>query len=485
MTTKVRSDEERLEQLNSLVDWFFDQNFAKEKLPEKIEEVCWTDADCVYLYQHLNKKHNVISKSKKTRDEKTFLLKRKSSVEAALKKHKTLLQNRPTPESLLEETPNATPPENVITLEIGEPLLNQNLFSNNPIAPIVDEPAAEDEVPEAGTTPSVVDEPAAENEVPEAGITPSVVDEPAAEDEMPEAATTPSVVDEEPVLPNVSDDENDLNGANPDDREIDNPDTDEGSAHTDDDDSDDKNNTISCHVNTPKPVKAPMDYNEAEYEKHPLVINELKRAYRNYGIACRAINPNQKDFPFIYNLYERDVTPSDDVFPTGKVKVESQSKVVLSSNDISQFIATMSGLKASGGTKIDLKLTQGSEEDKKAFAANAIIAGVMVGIEVAKSPYSLEELKEVNGMIQHVINLKAKEDRIKQASAEFERHKNATNEQKLETEMKEAFRYYQQMSADLIPAKEQLRIFACGATAVKKEASKKVMAKVIANAREA
>lgn len=196
----------------------------------------------------------------------------------------------------------------------------------------------------------------------------------------------------------------------------------------------------------------------------PKIVYDFKEAYRERNIVALPHNKDQKEFPFGYDLYKPGVTPSKDDKPTGNVTIESETHVTLTSDDLHHFIATVMGIKNSGSDKIELSLDNGTEQEKKAFAANAIIAGALVGIKVENSPYSLEELKEVNGMIEHVINLQNKESEIK-SLAEEQNHKS----EDLEAKISDTFEYYKKFSKDLIPQKEQLKIFECGVKAAKQD----------------
>ena len=196
----------------------------------------------------------------------------------------------------------------------------------------------------------------------------------------------------------------------------------------------------------------------------PKIVNDFETAFRERKIVALPHNKDQKEFPFGYDLYKPGITPSRDDQPTGNVTIESENLVTLTSDDLQHFIATVMAIKNSGSDKIELSLDNGNEEEKKAFAANAIIAGALVGIKVENSPYSLEELKDVNAMVGHVINLQQKQQEIA-SLAEKQNHK----PEDLEAKITDTFDYYEKFSKDLIPPKEQLKIFECGIRAAQQD----------------
>ncbi len=206
----------------------------------------------------------------------------------------------------------------------------------------------------------------------------------------------------------------------------------------------------------------------------PKIVSSLLDEYKNKDIAVEAKNDKQQDFPFAYNLYAPNMKPDTGTKPCGEVVVEKEDKVVLVSEEISHFVATIAGIKNSGADKIDLSLADVSEDKRKAFAANAIVAGAIVGIKIENSPYSLEELKEVNSMINHVINLNKKRDEIINMVND-----STNNNAALEAKINETFEYYKQFTQGHIPPKEQLQIFACGVNAAKKDKLRQVATNVL------
>ena len=219
------------------------------------------------------------------------------------------------------------------------------------------------------------------------------------------------------------------------------------------------------------------DFEEPDNDKIPAQVKKLKEAFSANGIAIRATKEGQEDYPFSYNLYEKGKTPGEGVKPTGKLEVVQEDKVVLDSKDVRHFVAAMNGLRKSGKDEIKLELKGDNEDAKKAFAANAIVAGMITGVKVTDCPYQLEDLKAINPLIEKVMELKSKQDAISKTAEKVENGE-TQQEAALETQITEAFESYKQISKDLLPPKEQLHIFECGAKAVEKTKTRSIALKV-------
>lgn len=221
-----------------------------------------------------------------------------------------------------------------------------------------------------------------------------------------------------------------------------------------------------------------QDFEEPDNDKIPAQVKKLKAAFGANGIAIRATKEGQEDYPFSYNLYEKGKIPGEEgVKPTGKLDVVQEDKVVLDSKDVRHFVAAMNGLRKSGKDEIKLELKGDNEDAKKAFAANAVVAGMITGVKVTDCPYQLEDLKAINPLIEKVMELKSKQDAISKTA---ERVENGESQQEaaLETQITEAFESYKQISKDLLPPKEQLHIFECGAKAVEKTKTRNIAVRV-------
>ena len=222
-----------------------------------------------------------------------------------------------------------------------------------------------------------------------------------------------------------------------------------------------------------------QDFEEPDNDKIPAQVKKIKEAFSANGIAIRATKEGQEDYPFSYNLYEKGKIPGEEgVKPTGKLDVVQEDKVVLDSKDVRHFVAAMNGLRKSGKDEIKLELKGDNEDAKKAFAANAIVAGMITGVKVTDCPYQLEDLKAINPLIEKVMELKSKQDAISKTAEKVENGE-TQQEAALETQITEAFESYKQISKDLLPPKEQLHIFECGAKAVEKTKTRNIALSVV------
>lgn len=209
-------------------------------------------------------------------------------------------------------------------------------------------------------------------------------------------------------------------------------------------------------------------FEEKDNPNHPDVISKLKKAWSNKGYQIRSLHEHQTSYPFEYNLYDKDTKIEKDTKPKARVMVKDVNHVVLTSDDLGPFITTMTALKENGAETIDLKLnTNLSEQEQKEFAARALLAGALTGIEVKGSPYSLEDLKDVNNMIPKLIDLEARKAAAKKAAEEYVADNSKEKKQKLEREIGTAFDSYQKLDDKELTPLEKMTVFKCGVEAVK------------------
>lgn len=225
------------------------------------------------------------------------------------------------------------------------------------------------------------------------------------------------------------------------------------------------------------------DYDEEDNPNHPAIVRLIKETFRGYDIDIRATKEKQEDYPFEYNLYKKGEKAANGAQPNGKITITDEKNVTLRSEDISHFIATMKAVKENSGNAMRLNLI-GSEEAKKAFAARAVIAGMITGVEVKNNPYSLEELKEINPMIEKVIQIEKQRDEAIKASKALEENTDTTQtadlEKSLHTLISSSYENYQQLSKEALPNFESLRSFESGVQAIKKARTRQIAAQVLA-----
>lgn len=230
------------------------------------------------------------------------------------------------------------------------------------------------------------------------------------------------------------------------------------------------------------------DYDEPDNPRLPELVRLIKAAYKDHDIAIRATKENQEEYPYTYNLYKRGEKPAEGAQATGRITIASENNVILKSKDINHFVVAMNAIKQKGGNEIRLNLAENAtEEARKTFAAHAVIAGMIAGIEVKNNPYSLEELKELNPMIEKVIKLNKQKEDAEKASANLENNTDAAKAQDLETTLgnsiNEAFGTYQQLSKEALPNFDSLKKFECGVNAVKKAKTRRVAQQILAQRR--
>ena len=228
-----------------------------------------------------------------------------------------------------------------------------------------------------------------------------------------------------------------------------------------------------------------QDYDEPDNPNMPELVRILKAAYKEHDIAMRATKEKQEDYPYSYNLYKRGEKPADGATPTGRITITNEKNITLKSKDINHFVVAMNAIKQRGGDAIRLNLSdKASDEECKAFAAHAVIAGMIAGIEVKNNPYSLDELKEINPMIEKVIKLTKQKEDAKNAAAALESNTDTAKEQELEktlgTSIDEAFGTYQQLSKDALPNFDSLKKFECGVNAVQRAKTRRVAQQILA-----
>ena len=157
--------------------------------------------------------------------------------------------------------------------------------------------------------------------------------------------------------------------------------------------------------------------------------------------------------------------------PTGRATLKEKNHLVLESNDLTQFVATMEGIKNAGHNSISLNL-KGTDEEKKAFAAKAIVAGMIAGVEIKDFPYDLKELKQFDERIEKVMRIEKVKNSINNAQV------NAPDEE-VKKEINDVYDTYTQIAKDLIPSKDQLKVFESGVEAAKHSRHKRLAKEVL------
>lgn len=190
-------------------------------------------------------------------------------------------------------------------------------------------------------------------------------------------------------------------------------------------------------------------------------------------------NDKEKDeFPYSYSFYAK-VSNYQTREPVAGLTIRSNSHLVLFSDgdDLRPFIETMNAIKANGGQKIKLKLN-GTDDEQKSFAAKALIASTLTGIELEMPDRDLADpnvRKKYMEVLKHPLMPKLIEFEEKKAAvfAESKKYQQAKDKDKDDNHMKiqitgiyEAYQdlasTYTSVPTENLQPKEMLKIFSCG-----------------------
>lgn len=220
-------------------------------------------------------------------------------------------------------------------------------------------------------------------------------------------------------------------------------------------------------------------FDEKDNSNHPDIIPQFKKVWKNKNYQIKALHKNQTNYPFEYNIYDKDTKIEKDTKPKAKITIKDINHVVLISDDLGPFIETMTALKENGAETIELKLnTSVSEQKQKEFAARALIAGALTGIKVEGSPYSLEDLKDIDSMVPKLIELEKKKAEAKKAAEEYVANNSDEKKKELETGIEAAFDSYRKLDDKELTPLDKMNVFKCGIEAVKDENVKAVAQQV-------
>ena len=204
-------------------------------------------------------------------------------------------------------------------------------------------------------------------------------------------------------------------------------------------------------------------------KQRPDLLSHLEAAWKKREVKFQRLYPDdQYEYPYGYNLGTEDAEKDQ---PTGRATLKEKNHLVLESNDLTQFVATMEGIKNAGHNSISLNL-KGTDEEKKAFAAKAIVAGMIAGVEIKDFPYDLKELKQFDERIEKVMRIEKVKHSINNAPV------NAPDEE-VKKAINDVYDTYTQIAKDLIPSKDQLKVFESGVEAAKHSRHKRLAKEVL------
>ena len=211
--------------------------------------------------------------------------------------------------------------------------------------------------------------------------------------------------------------------------------------------------------------------------KRPDLLKYLEEAWEKREVKFEPLFPKDHfEYPYGYNLGTEDAEKDQ---PTGRATLKEKNHLVLESNDLTQFVATMEGIKNAGHNSISLNL-KGTDEEKKAFAAKAIVAGMIAGVEIKDFPYDLKELKQFDERIEKVMRIEEAKKSISNATVDT---KDAKIEESInhaiEESINHAYDAYTQVVTGFIRPEDQLKIFKCGVEAAKHSKHQELANKVL------
>ena len=159
------------------------------------------------------------------------------------------------------------------------------------------------------------------------------------------------------------------------------------------------------------------------------------------------------------------------------------------------FIETMNAIKANGGQKIKLKLN-GTDDEQKSFAAKALIASTLTGIELEMPDRDLadpnvrktymEVLKDAHPLMPKLIEF---EEKKKAVFAESKKYQQAKDKDKDDNHMRiqitGIYKAYQDLASSYtsvptenLQPKEMLKIFSCGIENIQNDRVKNIAKQV-------
>jgi len=230
--------------------------------------------------------------------------------------------------------------------------------------------------------------------------------------------------------------------------------------------------------NQPTSGGNPPTGNDEEDENAPDFIKKFTDSERK--LTWINNDKEKDDFPYSYSFYAKGSNYQTSE-PVAGLTITSNSHLVLFSDgdDLRPFIETMNAIKANGGQKIKLKLN-GTDVEQKSFAANALIASTLTGIELEMPDRDLadpnvrktymEVLKDAHPLMPKLIEFEEKKAAV---FAESKKYQQAKDKDKDDDHMKikitEIYEAYQDLASTYTPVptenlqpKEMLKIFSCG-----------------------
>ncbi len=218
--------------------------------------------------------------------------------------------------------------------------------------------------------------------------------------------------------------------------------------------------------------------NDEEDENAPDFVKKFTDSERKLAWIN---NDKEKDeFPYSYSFYAKGSNYQISE-PVAGSTIRSNSHLVLFSDgdDLRPFIETMNAIKANGGQKIKLKLN-GTDDEQKSFAAKALIASTLTGIELEMPDRDLadpnvrktymEVLKDAHPLMPKLIEFEEKKAAVFAESKKYQQAKDKDkddNHMKIQiTEIYEAYQNlassYTSVPTENLQPKEMLKIFSCG-----------------------
>ncbi len=218
--------------------------------------------------------------------------------------------------------------------------------------------------------------------------------------------------------------------------------------------------------------------NDEEDENAPDFVKKFTDSERK--LAWVNNDKEKDDFPYSYSFYTKG-SNYQTCEPVAGLTIRFNSHLVLFSdgNDLRPFIETMNAIKANGGQKIRLKLN-GTDNEQKSFAAKALIASTLTGIELDMPDRDLtdinvrktymEVLREAHPLMPKLIEFEEKKATVFAESVKYQRAKDKDKDDNhMKVQITGIYEAYQELASSYtsvptenLQPKEMLKIFSCG-----------------------
>ncbi len=177
--------------------------------------------------------------------------------------------------------------------------------------------------------------------------------------------------------------------------------------------------------------------------------------------------PKDHEYPYDFFLGKKDETLEESQYNAGGVTLDRDDHLIMKSDELSHFTSVMTALKKDNVTSITLDLPGSNTDKKKKFAAKALIAAELNGIEIKDLPFSIDELAQVDHRVKLIKNLRENKEKTSKAARKFEENQTDENKTALGNAIAETFNTYTEIAKDTIPPIHKMTIFKSGAKAAK------------------